>query len=46
MKEGQLVRRYGCRCAEGQWVWDGGERERWRWVQIRWPGTLAREEAK
>jgi hypothetical protein len=45
-KEGVLVHHHGCRCAEGRWVWDGGEKERQRRVELLWRGALAREEGK
>jgi hypothetical protein len=32
VKEDQLVRHCGCRCTEGQWVWDDDKREQRRWV--------------
>jgi hypothetical protein len=34
------------RCAEGRQAWDGGERERRQWVELRWRDALAREEVK
>jgi hypothetical protein len=42
----QLVYHRGCRCMEGWWTWDGGEREWRRWMDLRWRDALAREEAK
>jgi hypothetical protein len=41
-----LVHHRGCRCSEGRWAWDDGEREWWRRVKLWWNDALAREEVK
>jgi hypothetical protein len=33
-------------CAERWWAWNDGERKRWRRIEFRWHGALAREEVK
>jgi hypothetical protein len=46
VKDDRLVYQHGCHCAERRWVWDNGEREQQRWVELRWRGSLVREEVK
>jgi hypothetical protein len=46
VKDGRLVRHHGCRCMKERWARDDSERERRRWVEFRWCGALARDEAK
>jgi hypothetical protein len=43
VKKSHLIRHRGCHCTERRWTWDGGEREWWRWVELRWCGTVTRE---
>jgi hypothetical protein len=45
-KKGWLVHYRGCRCAEGRYVWDNGEKKWWRRVELPCLGALAREVTK